>query len=221
MKGLGNIVFSRVALAALLQAGMAAGAMACEGQSGNVIFEDTFPDDSGGWELFQDRDSVVPPNFLITLPEDDEGIGHSSLNLTFEATEADFCTEFVWPQDPLPQDSYLGAGLMFWAADYDNHYLLQAHSTGKVGLYRKSNGKWNTIFEVADSGVVKPAPEVNTVRALAKGGKITAFVNGQQIKAIRAPMPQNAPRFGLYAESGKLEKPVAIHFSSYLVTEGG
>src|ERR1700752_2113897 len=102
MKSLGKTMVSRLALATLLQSGLILGAMACEGQSGNAIFEDTFPDDSGGWEFTSDRTSVVPPNFLVTLPAG-EGTGTSSLNLTFEATEADYCAEFACPQEPLPQ----------------------------------------------------------------------------------------------------------------------
>ena len=117
-------MFSRLILAAMLQTGLVFGAMACEGQPGNEIFADTFPDDTGGWEMYKDRTSVEPPELLITLPQSD-GWGTSTHNLTFEAVEADYCVEFLLPTEPIPSDSYTGGGLQFWGTDSDNFYMLE------------------------------------------------------------------------------------------------
>ena len=87
-----------LALAAL--AGMnCAPALACDDQAGQTIFEDSFPDDTGGWEIFQNG-KVEPPEYVLTLPAG--WTQDWAFNQTFNATEGDYCMQFRMPAPPAP-----------------------------------------------------------------------------------------------------------------------
>src|SRR5690349_16153142 len=69
----------------------------CEGQKGSVIFEDDFTDDTGGWA----DDPRVIANFGnsgFTLHIQEPWTNWYFSNLTFTATEGDFCVEAVMPK---------------------------------------------------------------------------------------------------------------------------
>ena len=89
--------------AAILHIALGGVALACGAdQKGNTIFEDTFADDSGGWDLQMAR--IQPPNLIFSLGER----GKQALNLTFNATDGDYCVDVL-----LPADTSAYAGLIF------------------------------------------------------------------------------------------------------------
>jgi hypothetical protein len=61
-------------------------AAACEGEQ--IIFEDKFADDAGGWPL-RDTVEVKDGSFVFKLPPDDM---QSNLNVTFTVKDADICS---------------------------------------------------------------------------------------------------------------------------------
>ena len=100
-------------LAALLLAAAFAGpAQACEGNE--VVFEDKFADDAGGWAINKDVE-VKDGSFTFKLPPD---AMQSDLNVTYTVNDADICAEGVWPAE---DRSILGAGLLFWGEDNKNY----------------------------------------------------------------------------------------------------
>ena len=64
---------------------------ACTGQVGNVIFQDSFGDDTGGWDERPPWATVKPPNFVFAM--DAQNSFTNVLNLTFNATDGDYCME--------------------------------------------------------------------------------------------------------------------------------
>ena len=76
-------------LVVALQVAASASAWACDGQVGNVIFEDTFADDSGGWDLAPPVVTVKPPALLLAL--DSKHTSYATQDLTFHATDGDYC----------------------------------------------------------------------------------------------------------------------------------
>ena len=63
----------------------------------NVVFEDKFADDAGGWAINQDVE-VKDGSFVFKLPPD---AMQSDLNVTYNVNDADICSETVWPNgDP-------------------------------------------------------------------------------------------------------------------------
>jgi hypothetical protein len=124
-----------------LQLALLGPAFPCEGQKGAVIFEDNFQDDSGGWDL--DSKIHVKASELIMSVGKDFASGQAQ-NLTFNATDGDYCVEFVLP--PAPKPAYIPQiGLEFWALSYNDQFLAYVQSTG-VFLARKQGGNWTTFF---------------------------------------------------------------------------
>jgi hypothetical protein len=195
------------------------GALACEGQVGKVIYEDTFTDDSGGWDMTAGVTAIKPPNFIFTLDSKTTGVG--SEVLTFHATDGDFCTEFVLPKSIAP-DNKFGFGIIFWAPDYNTYWMAMLSSDGSLGLYSRANNAWQTIVNVPNApGFKGDADAVNALRVTTTGGKISMFLNGQAVKAIRAQVPDGALRFGMHAQLDKAADTIPpILVKSFKVTSG-
>lgn len=196
--------------AAILHIALGGAALACGAdQKGNTIFEDTFADDSGGWDLQMAR--IQPPNLIFSLGER----GKQALNLTFNATDGDYCVDVL-----LPADTSAYAGLIFWASDFLNLYFFRIGSSGNAGLWRLVNNQWANVFKVEDAPV-EPT-NVNHLRVMVEDGLITMFVNGKEIRKVRAQTPPGLLRFGLRAEPGKaMSGTFDVKFQNFKVTSGG
>jgi hypothetical protein len=195
-------------------------AMACPGQPGKVIFED----DSGGWELSK-KDSEIKDHMLLAYPNprglSEQATSFQINNLTFSASEGDFCTEFVLPKEPAP-DNHVGAGLVFWRSDGKNKFAWLITSEKVALLSKLVNNNWSAIFRDDNNAAIKLEPgAINSLRVLIKEGKLTLFINGTQVKVIRAAEPAGASAFGVHAQVTKASdaNPV-IQFKSYKVTTG-
>jgi hypothetical protein len=211
-----GIVYTAVVLNAL----MGAGAFACEGQLGKVIFEDTFSDDSGGWEFTQNVATVKPPNFAFNL--DSKYSSSATQVLTFHTnTDADYCAEFILPKSIAPDNKY-SVAITFWAADYAMFWMAMLSSDGSVTLFSKANNVWTPITTVPNAPAFKADPDaVNALRVTTIGGKISMYLNGQLQKAIRAQPQDGNLRFGLYAQIDKgVDGTSPILVKSYKVTSG-
>jgi hypothetical protein len=201
-----------------------AAAIACPGQVGKVIFEDDFSDDSGGWQLdnvyteVKDHSLLLRPN---AKGANDEWSAVASANLTFSAGEGDFCTELVLPKAPA-QDNAVGAGVFFWSTDAQNMFSLYITTDKDVRFSKLVNNNWTRIFTDENDAAIKLEPgAVNSIRVVVKDARVTMFVNGAQVKVIRAAQPTNATGFGVRAQVDKATdaKP-AIEFKSFKVTAG-
>jgi hypothetical protein len=80
------MVRSSVAVLAVLLGLVTGARAACEGQTGTTIFDDTFADDSGGWDLATWK--VQPPVIIGSLTA--QFTSNSTLNATFNATDGDY-----------------------------------------------------------------------------------------------------------------------------------
>jgi hypothetical protein len=205
-----------ICAAAALQFALLSPALACEGQTGKVIFDDNFEDDSGGWDLTPPTSAVKPPNLVFDLSK---AVLTSSQVLTFHAKEADFCVEATIPKAPAPDNSYY-IGLVFWAADYANYWLVVVSDTGNASLWQRANGNWQNIFKLANVPGLK-AEGSNALRVKTLGGKISVYLNNQLLKAVRAQIPDGDLRFGAYGQLDKsIDVATPILVSHYTVTAG-
>jgi hypothetical protein len=213
--------FMRIVLTGLLLGLLTQTAFACDGQKGKTIFEDTFPDDTGGW-AFADNDLVLhAPGAQLYLNASDDGYINSSQNQTFSATQGDYCVQMAFPDNAATLTGP-GIGLEFLASDYQNYFMAEVYYDGKISLFRKQDNKWSTVWETNDAPDVKTGPNAfNDIRATVNGTLITVFVNGKQIKAVRAQIPTGDLKFGFFAEYGKTSKdPVIVNIKSVKVTDG-
>src|SRR5581483_5999479 len=173
-------------LLAILILGVAPGfrASACEGQE--VIFEDKFQDDAGGWSL-KDNIEVKDGAFTFTLKD------------------ADICTDTVWPDGDQP---VLGAGLLFWGEDNRTYFQFGILNNGKFWIARKQDGKWlGTIAANVDSTAIKPLPgATNALRVKTNGNSATFYINGTKVREVRGQAPKSAWRFGLSGDNFDKQK---------------
>jgi len=211
-------MFRAIGIICVLQFLAITSAYACDGQPGKVIFEDKFADDSGGWDFTPPDDAVKPPVFVFALS--DKYTNMSSQNLTFHATDGDFCVEAALPK-AVAADDIPYVGIEFWATDYANYMLLQLSAKGDLALYSKVASKWQQIFSVQNAPGFKADPGAsNALRVNTVGGKITAYLNGKLVKAVRAQVPSGDLKFGVYAQWDKKAAHPPINVTSFKVTSG-
>jgi len=200
-----------VAAALLCCAGFFEPASACEGTE--VVFEDKFADDSGGWAINQDVE-VKDGSFTFKLPPD---AMQSDLNVTYTVNDADICSETVWPDGG---STILGAGLLFWGEDNRNYLQFGILNNGKFWIARRQDGKWYTIVENVDSSAIKVKPgESNTLRVKSSGGVATFFINGTKVRDLRGQAPKGGWRFGLSGDNFDKAKDARVVFRSVKVTD--
>ena len=205
----------------LLSAGLAAflvanpawqmAAAACEGAE--IVFEDKFADDAGGWPL-RDTIEVKDGSFVFRLPPDDM---QSNLNVTFTVKDADICSETVWPDG---DQGMLGAGLLFWGEDNRTYFQFGILNNGKFWIARKQGGKWlGTIAANVDSTAINQAPgSSNTLRVKTNGNTVTFFINGTKVRDLRGQAPKGDWRFGLSGDNFDKEKEAKVVFKTVKVT---
>jgi len=185
-------------------------ASACEGSE--VIFEDKFIDDAGGWAISQDVE-VKDGSFVFKLPPD---AMQSDLNVTYMVNDADICSEMVWPNGG---SAILGAGLLFWGEDNRNYLQFGVLNNGKFWIARRLDGKWHTIVENVDSTAIKVKPgESNTLRVKASGDAATFLINGTKVRDLRGQAPKGGWRFGLSGDNFDKDKNARLAFKSVKVT---
>jgi len=200
-----------LAAAMLCVAGFLWPASACEGS--DVVFEDQFTDDTGGWAINKDIE-VKDGSFVFKLPPD---AMQSDLNVTYTVKDADICSETVWPSG---SPAILGAGLLFWGEDNRNYLQFGILNNGKFWIARRLDGKWNTIVENVDSSaiIVKPGAS-NTLRVKVSGDVASFFINGTKVRDLRGQAPKGGWRFGLSGDNFDKDKDARVVFKSVKVTD--
>lgn len=186
-------------------------AAACEGDE--IIFEDHFADDAGGWPL-KETVEVKEGLFIFKLPPDDM---QSNLNVTFTVKDADICSEAVWPNGDQPM---LGAGLLFWGEDNRTYFQFGILNNGKFWIARKQDGKWlGTIAANVDSPAINKNPgEANVLRVKATGNNLSFYINGTKVRELRGQAPKGNWRFGLSGDNFDKQKDARVVFKTVKVT---
>jgi len=211
-----NVPLRILGIAVAVQIAAATSAWACDGQVGKVIFEDSFADSLGGWDLGTGPASIKPPEMLFSV--DKKNTGWSVHNLTFFATDGDYCLEAIVPPGK-------GVGIEFFATDYDNFLTAELAADSSLWMSNKVSGKWTDLFHVTPVAAFKAGPnDVNALRVTEKNGLVTIYVNGSQTKAIRVQVPDVKTQFGVYGEfldrSKATDDSPPIRVKSFKVTTG-
>lgn len=183
-------------LAAALQAVLGTAALACDGQSGAMIFQDKFADDTGGWDLSASEVKIVPPAMEVTLNKMATLVAVQ--NLTFNAGDGDYCMQVNYP--PRIDKNEQLAGITFWGTDYNNYFLFVVGDSGGTAFYKRVAGAWNQIFGGVKIDGFTATASVHTILVRAKAGTLTFSVDGKKVKMIRAQMPAGPLKFGPMAE---------------------
>jgi hypothetical protein len=203
----------------------------CEGQKGEVIFEDDFSDDSGGWA--HDPGASWDASFGksgLTLHIHNPTANWVFWNVIFAARQGDFCAEVVMPKAAAAGVD-ARSGLVFLANDLNNFYLLMIASDvpspssqrrGVIRLWRKEGGNWGQLADFSDPKIKLEPGSVVALSAVVKPNLTTVSVNGVEVKKLRVPLPVTNLKFGLYVETTKpVPAPgITFQFKRYKVTTG-
>lgn len=177
---------------ALCFAGTGSG-LACEGKT--TIFEDSFTDETGGWEAGTFY-SIDKGELNIKFPSDRGA--WVVLNGTFAVKNADICVDFEYPKSGL--DLVPGLGISFWAQGTEKGwYIAVLYNDGTLVVMRNVSGQWGTIVSQTVSGVNKGPSGKNRVRVTLKDDRVLVFVNGAKVKEFRAQSPLQDAKFGVIA----------------------
>lgn len=188
----------------------------CGPAIGKVLVDDVFTDNLNGWD--EDKAAVFgKPHLALELTGSDTDWNYTTSS--FDARNADYCLELTVPRSPTA-DNLTDAGLVFDFVGEDDKFQMLVYSDGSALLERESGGRYSTLYE-AEKLVPPLVPGAAVVlRAMVKDGLITAFIDGVQVKQVRAKM-SDAPRsFGVYAERHKaVPAATPITFDRLRVTE--
>jgi hypothetical protein len=182
----------------------ASAAIACEGQKGKVIFEDTFADDAGGWAFSNPGLVFKAPGAEITIPPKFTGFAQQLANQTFSAGEGDYCLEIAFPQNQ--RDKQFLVGLFFLSsADGLTYFFAELNKDGVVGLFRHSgDGAGVKLWSADQKANAKLGPgQFNALEAI-----------------VRAQVTSGNLKFGIRAEGATDEtSDAAFPVKSFKVTE--
>jgi hypothetical protein len=203
----------------------------CDDQKGSVIFEDDFADDTGGWvHPAEPSWSADYGKSGLTLRIHDPSTSFRFLNLTFAASEGDFCVEAVMPKWP-SADTVARVGLVFLANDFANFYVLMAggdlaaassQQQSMIGLMRLDDGNWGALGTWSEPKIKLGPESVVALRAVVKAKLITVSANGVELRKVRFPGVGNNLKFGVYVETSRpVPAPgISFQFKRYRVTAG-
>jgi hypothetical protein len=197
-------------------------AVACEGQKGKVIFEDTFADDAGGWMFSNDGLAFKAPGAEYRMRPTPQGLATQIANQTFHANEGDYCLEIAFPQDQ-PDRTFFGVGLLFLLSADDQSYfaVLMSNHGGMVFCRRSVEGECVSLWIADQKADAKLGPgQFNAIEAVVKDNLITVLLNGVPVKAVRAQIPSGSLKFGIRIEASANETlGAAFPVKSFKVTE--
>jgi hypothetical protein len=108
------------------------------------------------------------------------------------------------------------------SSDYNNQYRLTVGTSGEAWINREVTGTWQYLMNRTKVPSIKTDPgSENTLRIVVKDAKITFFVNGTQIKVVRAQVTDTTNKFGFFGGSASHPPttPRVVSVKSYSVTE--
>jgi hypothetical protein len=185
---------------------------ACEGQPGEVIFEDSFEDDLGGWSVSDDAKFA---NGELTLHNQDPNFSWLYWNNTFNVTDGDYCAEVVQPTSAAG-DNVGALGLLFLGEGDNNTFLLQVGSDNLATMWKKAGTAWAQLGSYSTPDLKLSPGSAVTLRVIVKERLIKPFINGVEVRGTRAQVPTGPLKFGIYAQN---LQPVPAPGSDFVIKE--
>jgi hypothetical protein len=118
----------------------------------------------------------------------------------------------------MPDPSHTKAALVFWAADSLNNYEFMISGNGYYSVRKLIEGNWSTPIDWFGSNALKTGiGNLNLLRVLTSGDKVSCYINGVQVVRNLALAPLGK-HFGLAAGSPKAAV-AKIEFSDLKVVQ--
>jgi hypothetical protein len=179
------------------------GTVAASGCTGTAVFQDGFANPDTNLDATMVTSSGLTTEggkgqIVISQPN----LGQTLEYLGAQYGDANVCATFTTPATDKSEDQM--AGLVFWATDYNNYYLVEINPTnGQIEVSQRAGGNWGmSVFSTTSTAVEKGMGKTNTVRVQTKADTATIYVNNQEVNVIYGSAPAGGGLVGFHCESG-------------------
>lgn len=201
------------ALLAVTQWGFAGQAAACEGD--RILFQEEFKSRDPIWGKESKRVQIKDGRAIIRPAAN---MSQWQLETGFAFEDADICVTVTLLETADPTRG--AGGLIFWAQDNSNYYVLNVASNGYYQVNRFMSGRWAPdVIAWTESDAIKKGPnQPNRLRVTLRGQTVAVHINGKEVTRFRAQAPQGPSVTGIFAASAP-EKPDVWQFTNLKVTD--
>ncbi len=131
--------------------------------------------ETGHWKVVTNQDTILPNDL------------DASVSLTFQKAE----------------DPGYGSGLVFWAKDYNDYYVLALTPGGSFEVQHYIGKRWLQPIPWRQIDNARKGENVeNILRVVTKGNTATAYVNDKEIISFTGEPPQGGSLIGFKGSSG-------------------
>jgi hypothetical protein len=117
------------------------------------------------------------------------------------------CADVRFPSKPEQGAGSAGAGIIFWAIDDKNLYLLRLLPDGTYDIYRKIDGEWGPVITRRKDNIVHEGQDaVNQIKVVLDSETVTIFINGTKLIDFPGQAPEAGGTFGVYGDSLEAEE---------------
>lgn len=189
---------------------VARSALACKGSQ--ILFQDNFATLDPAWGAPNDKQSIKDGK-LIIRPEVNQGWALINQGNIFG--DMDACINVTMAKS---DDASWGGGLVFWAKDYNNYYVLLATGDGQFSVRRYVNGTSSAAVDWRENSALKKGVgQANQLRVVTKGNQATAYINDTEVVTFNGEPPQGGGFIGVKGNStGKSQ--IVWEFSNLKIT---
>ncbi len=115
--------------------------------------------------------------------------------------DVNVCLTFATPSTNKAEDQ--SAGIIFWATDDNNFYILEITVNGQVAVGQQVNGGAYThpVPWAVNAAAATGTGASNTLRVQTRGNVATVFVNDQQVGTMTGTPPPGGGLVGFYTAS--------------------
>ena len=166
------------------------------GCPGTPAFHDDFKTADSGWDVDEFR-NVADGRFVIKAKPDQFA---AALYPSLIYRNATICLDVQTP--PAMNDPNNGGGLIFWAEDYSNFYLVTVTTDGRYRINRRVNGVWWTITPYTRfDGLKQGYGVVNRIKVSTAGNNAALYLNDRKVQDIKGQPPRTGGSVGMYGTS--------------------
>ncbi len=193
-----------------------AAASACKSSSNPVGFFDNFKSPDLGWGKTGDDRSFQNGQMVLRSKN---AVPQSWIYTPLVFRNATICSDFVAPSTLEKADGLAAGGIIFWASDYQNYYMVEIFTDGTYAVFRRLANKWIEVSARRKADGIRQGPgAVNRVKVTIAGDIVTLFANDKKIADLWGQSPSRGGAVGLYGQA-ETDKEQEWHFSNIVVLE--
>jgi hypothetical protein len=173
-------------------------ALALSAFAGAVLYQDNFATMDPAWGTPSANLFVKDGKLIIAPPVNKFQVAINETNILPNDMDASVSLTYQKVGDP----DY-PSGMIFWAKDTNDFYVIALSPDGWFAIQRYAGGRMLSPVPWREVGSAKKGLNVeNILRVATKGNQVTAYINGKQIVTFSGQPPQGGSLIGLKGSSG-------------------